>query len=296
MKTTGSDDCLSLIENVRSLVVKGIEGLKLEAVDDDSVRQLLPGKMLRTRLAARLMATRAVAAEAATRLCAATEMAHTASLCHDDVIDNALIRRGLPTLWSVSSTSAAVLVGDLLLCEAMRLVLDTDGGRHVGRFVQSLREVCRAEAEQELLWRGRTADVATCLRLARGKTGPLFAFAASICAEPGSALALALAEAGYRIGAAYQLADDLVDINGDEAAVGKTLGTDAARGKVTLAQLDDGRTKVLIEQVSELCCSALALVTRWPEAQAAVATFLAKDLQPVLDRHLNQVGITVRVS
>ncbi|MHC4295005.1 MAG: polyprenyl synthetase family protein, partial [Planctomycetota bacterium] len=110
-----------LVGEVRGLVVSRIERIGSWAGHAADTKQLLPGKMLRTRLAQRLMECESVRIEAGVLkiLCAASELVHTASLCHDDVIDNALIRRSHPTLWWSSGASAAVLIGDLLLCEAI---------------------------------------------------------------------------------------------------------------------------------------------------------------------------------
>lgn len=250
-----------------------------------NVVQLMPGKMLRTRLASRLVSCPDARADHATvaRICAATEMAHTASLCHDDVIDGGLMRRGRSALWRTTSASGAVLIGDLLLCEAMNIVCEAEDGRYVMPFVQKVREVCAAEAEQELELRGRQPDEQTCLRLARGKTGPLFAFVGLVCAGDDAALCEALEEAGYLIGAAYQLADDLLDVTGDEQFSGKTLGTDGRRGKFTLAQAPQENHRLVKGHISELCRSALDCLSARPWHRRTLAEFMRSDLGPVFD-------------
>ncbi len=226
--------------------------------------------------------------------CAATEMVHTASLCHDDVVDNSMIRRSLPTVWRTSSPSGAILIGDLLLCEAMDLLISTENGRYLTSFMGRLTEVVRAEIEQELVWRGSAADAETCLRLARGKTGPLFGFVAGVCGGDDGALCGLLEEAGYRIGTAYQIADDLLDILGTESTVGKTLGTDSVRGKLTLPQLDDDGWRVAQENIRDLCTSAVELLKEFPKVQEGLTEFLIHDFRPVLDRGLGvDVGIAV---
>ena len=275
--------------DVGSLVAAGIGravGFTDQKVD---VASLLPGKMLRTRLAGRL-ARRGRSDVSDTTLrngCAAVEMVHTASLCHDDVIDSGLTRRGFPTLWKTTSPSGAVLIGDVLLCEALTLLVEQDGGRHLPVFIERVREVIQAEAEQELLWRGKTVSPATCMRLARGKTGPLFAFAARISAGENDPLAGILEKVGYDIGTAYQLADDLLDIAGREETAGKTLGTDRARGKLTLPEVSDGGRRDTRGLIVELCRSALAHLADYPSFQSGLDEFLSRDLQPVLERNLN---------
>lgn len=249
---------------------------------------LKPGKMLRTRLAARMFESGAVkiASDTLHAVCAATELAHTASLCHDDVVDNALIRRSMPTLWQSAGPSGAILIGDLLLCEAINLIMAADDGRFLPAYVAKVQEVVVAEAEQELTWRGRRPDEATSLRLARGKTGALFAFAAMCCGGDDSVLTAALEEVGYRIGTAYQLADDLLDVIGDDSAAGKTLGTDEQREKFTLALSGEQGVRVTADQIGHLCNSSGELLIDFPEAHKGLRAFLLKDLQPVLYRHL----------
>jgi geranylgeranyl pyrophosphate synthase len=260
----------------------------------DNLAQLVPGKMLRSRLAARLVACGGTRAGRRTleRCCAATEFAHTASLLHDDVIDGGLFRRALPAFWTITSPSAAILVGDLLLCKAMALVADTEGGRYMGPFISTIREVCTAEAEQELFLRDKPVDRDTCLRLAREKTGPFFAFVGLVSGGD-TDLAGALEEAGYRIGAAYQIFDDLVDIVGDEREAKKTLGTDVARRKFTLPQSPDDGQREAVECVEGLCRSAIEHVSEWPPARAGIETYLDQDIRPVFQRHLGRQAASI---
>lgn len=256
--------------------------------------QLVPGKMLRTRLAARLVASGAtsVACRTLERLCAAVELVHTASLLHDDVIDNALLRRARPAVWTLTSPSAAILVGDLLLCKAMALLADMEGGRYVGRFVSKVRELCVTEAEQELFLRGELVNRDTCLRLARGKTGPLFAFVGLVSGGD-TDLAGVLEEAGYRIGTAYQVFDDLVDVIGDEGEAKKTLRTDVARRKFTIAQETGGGQQEALDCVESLCRSAVECAGKWPRARAGIETYLDRDLRPVFDRQLGPQRVSL---
>jgi len=244
-----------------------------------SLEQLLPGKMLRSRLAGRLAEAGLVRNLPVLRdVCAAVEMAHTASLCHDDLVDGATLRRGRGSLWQATNPSAAVLIGDLLLCEAVELLRPLGDGAPLGEFLAKVREVIEAEAEQELLLRGSPVSYETCLRLARGKTGPLFAFAAMFCGGDDPQRCSALEEAGYRIGTLYQLADDLVDVVGSETSAGKTLGTDVARGKSTLAQSDVAGPDATREHVRGLCDSAQRCLSPFPNLQFQLQQFLRHDL------------------
>jgi geranylgeranyl pyrophosphate synthase len=311
----------ALLPRVQALIAERL-GQALGPVDGLSdAAALFPGKMLRTRLAGRILADgplgstgfqpvplgstgfqpvppgtgseenrlQTCSTKTIELACAATELVHTASLCHDDVIDGAVIRRAIPTLWRATSPSAAVLIGDLLLCEAIDLITTADGGRLTGAFIRKMRQTCQAETEQELLLRGASVSEETCLRLARGKTGALFAFVAQICGGADAALLAALEEAGYRVGAAYQVADDLLDAIGREESAGKTLGTDAARHKVTLVTAGpDGQARAR-RHVKTLCRGALDCLAPWPAARNGVEEFLSHDLLPLLE----QQGLTM---
>ena len=272
-----------VVAAVRSIVLGHISSATSRLVQDpDGLR---PGKMLRTRLAARLWEAHSalIDLDLLQGLCVVIELTHTASLCHDDVVDNALFRRSMPTLWQSAGATGAILVGDLLLFEAADVMMGAENEGLLRAYVAKVREVVAAEAEHELQWRGKRPDEATLLRLARGKTGALFAFVAQCCGGEDEALSAGLEEAGYRIGTAYQLADDLLDVIGDDAAVGKTLGTDEQREKYTLAQSGAQRAS---ERVRQLCLSADELLTDYPAAKDGLRAFLLNDLQPVLDRHL----------
>ncbi|MFH0965158.1 MAG: polyprenyl synthetase family protein [Planctomycetota bacterium] len=280
------------VHEVKKLVAERVDALAVSLGVRDITGPLGAGKMLRTRLAARLRcAGHALDPDVLVHICAATELVHTASLCHDDVIDGSVVRRALPALWTATSPAAAVLVGDLLMCEASQLVAETAGGRYVRPFVSKVHEVCAAEARQELSLRGKALDDQTSLRLARSKTGPFFALVAMVCSGDEADLARALEEAGYRIGTAYQLADDLWDLVGDEEAAGKTLGTDRRRNKFTLPQAPcDGR-RVAAEHVASLCERALSDLAPWPRMAAALEEFLTCDLRPVMERSVGPVDV-----
>jgi heptaprenyl diphosphate synthase len=234
------------------------------------------GKMLRTRLAAEVLGKNPeqwpLGIEYA---CAAVEMIHTASLFHDDVVDGASLRRGKPALWRVFSPNSAILLGDILFCEALSKLAASPGSRHVSALLDKGREVCIAEAEQELSLRGFSCDFSTCLRIARSKTGPLFAFVGQACGHANDGFSKAMEEVGYRIGTAYQFADDWMDETGDEAAAGKTLGTDRLRRKFTLARSGPESDDLVTRCIAELCGSSLDILQSWPAERAGLESFLS---------------------
>lgn len=273
----------NLADDVRASILTRLQRIERELGMDIAV--LLPGKMLRTRLAGRFAERRVaqVSRKALVSICAATELAHTASLCHDDVIDDSQFRRHRPALWTATGRSAAVLTGDVLLCEALKTVADVGDVRLLTSFISGIRELAEAEIRQELAYRGRIVDTRTCMEIAREKTGPLFAFVARACAGDDEKLRPAMEQAGYLIGAAYQLADDLIDVTGREEISGKALGTDAARNKFTLAQKDaDGRT--VIRTITRLLDEALDALRPWRPARDGLASFIDRDVLPSIVR------------
>lgn len=273
-----------LVSRVQQSTLKGLTADIGSILKPSQMEALLPGKMLRTRLAARLLEAGVPAKEGTvTSCCAAVEMVHTGSLCHDDVIDAGLIRRAAPTLWRKTSCSAAVLIGDILICRAIALVLSVEERRYVECFLAKIQQTVAAETEHELFLRNRPMEEEAYLRVARGKTGAMFSFVGRVCGGTDPALSAALEESGYQIGTAYQLADDLLDVIGTEKDVGKTLGSDARRGKFTLSERDGAGFPITCNHIAELCKTTLDRLRAWPAVQKAVAAFLSDDLQPLTE-------------
>lgn len=239
---------------------------------------MLGGKLLRTRLAAALTGTESDPMnDTLVKACAATELAHTASLFHDDIVDNAEIRRGVSTLWKVTSRTKAVLVGDNLLCAALETVQSTGNIALAQLFIRMVSEVCNAEIEQEFIPADTKPSFDDLCRLARGKTGPLFAFTAFVAAASNVEQQTAFMECGYRLGCAFQLSDDIIDISGDEAIARKTLGTDRLKNKHTPALHDTARAAAECRNQYE---AALRMVERWPDCRERLFEYIRNDLLP----------------
>jgi octaprenyl-diphosphate synthase len=245
--------------------------------------------MLRSSLAARLWQARPrCEEEVLVACCAATELVHTATLLHDDVLDGGLRRRGEPTLWVQVGRPTAVLAGDMLLCEGISLVAGADGGRYTESFVRMVSDTCRAEIEQDVRSsRQLDVDEASCLRLACGKSGPLFAFPASVVGGEDAVLSARLAQVGLCVGTMYQLMDDLLDASGAEIASGKTLGCDELLGRPTLVRLaasgGDGTAgtsarAAVRHHVERLRRQICQLLEPCPELLAAAGDFLDLDV------------------
>jgi octaprenyl-diphosphate synthase len=179
------------------------------------------------------------------QLGAIVELIHTATLVHDDVLDKADRRRGLPTLNEQWGNHAAVLLGDFLFATAFGLSASLEN-RLASRYLAWIAGiVCQGEMLQVLSSGNLDLDEQTYFDLIEKKTAYLFAASARVGAEYVGAPREAvdgLSDYGMRIGTAFQIIDDCLDLDGDEAKVGKTLGTDARQGKVTLPLIHYLRT------------------------------------------------------
>lgn len=210
--------------------------------------------------------------EAARQLAVVAELMHSATLLHDDVIDDAPERRGQPTAKHVLGNAVSVLGGDLLLSHALDRTLAAAPAA-----LPSLLIVLRRLVDGEILQlRGRTElilDPAICFRIMVSKTASLFGWAASAGglvagASPGEQEALRIY--GEALGVAFQLVDDLLDYVGNPESTGKSLLGDLAQGKVTLPLvLACERRPELIEQICAAKAGDLAAVTRLGQAVRA---------------------------
>ncbi len=252
--------------------------------------EFMPGKMLRSRFAGKMAGqANLLSSTGFCDACAAIELVHTASLCHDDVIDRAEERRAKDSLWKQVGNSGAILIGDLLLTNAMKLIALSDGKTYLPAFLDKIKEMVETESEQELLLRDKQMDEATSLRVARSKTGSLFAFLGFICGGDDERFSKVLEETGYLIGTAYQLADDLFDVVSSDEKAGKTLGTDNKRGKLTLPQAGKVGIKATEKHIKKQYFQAIEVLASYPKAQNALKLFLFEDIQPILKQNGFQI-------
>jgi geranylgeranyl pyrophosphate synthase len=209
-----------------------------EAVQDAMMHLLHSGgKRMRPIVVLLVCKLLAADCERAVSLAAAVEMLHTATLVHDDIIDGSLVRRGNPTLNATWSPGATILTGDYLFARAADLAAQTDSVPVMRLFAKALMTICNGELQQMFNSDQRLVDRSDYYRRIYAKTGSLFVLAA----EASGALArvdgqrrLDLRSYGKELGIAFQIVDDLLDFVGDEARVGKPLGSDLAQGLVTL--------------------------------------------------------------
>lgn len=281
------------LAGVLHVVIDSLQQTSLRPMTGDLRNIVCAGKMLRSRLILRLGAVTGIPYHTLARFAACVEMIHAASLLHDDVIDGSHLRRGAPTFWLEKGVPGAILLGDLLICRGITLVLEVGDSTAINRLVEVTGEICDAEVEQELMLRGKTPEWDRCVSIARRKTGALFAFAASVVAGPNEHLSMALTEAGYAIGTAYQLSDDILDVCGDPLSAGKTLGSDAGRSKPTTFSahgVSDGNPA---EYIDELCEKSSALLVAWPDVMDAWMLFLNEDIYPCIKKHLDHYPVGV---
>ena len=167
---------------------------------------------------------------------AAVELLHTATLVHDDLIDGALLRRGIPTLIARWSPPATVLTGDFLFARAAKLAADTDHLPLMKAFSETLATIVNGELTQMFSSRGLIERDNYYKRI-YAKTASLFEMtsrAAAMVSPVDENLVESMRDFGYQIGMAFQVVDDILDFNGDQAAVGKPVGSDLLNGLVTL--------------------------------------------------------------
>lgn len=169
-------------------------------------------------------------------LAAAIELLHTATLVHDDLIDGSLLRRGMPTLNSQWSPGATVLTGDFLFACAAKLASDTDSIPVMSLFSKTLTVIVNGEITQLFTSRCRASREDYYQRI-YAKTASLFETSAKAAALIGSAdetTIEALRAFGYNIGMAFQIVDDVLDFTGEQATLGKPVGSDLRQGLITL--------------------------------------------------------------
>src|SRR5271157_5574937 len=188
--------------------------------------------------------------EALAQAAAATEMVHAYSLVHDDLpaMDNSDLRRGRPTCHKEFDEATAVLAGDGLLTAAFEVLADPDTHGDPGVRCELVAALAGAAGAAgmvggqmiDLIAEHQTLDIGAITRLQRMKTGALIAFsceAGAILAKAPHELRTALRGYAHDLGLAFQIADDLLDVEGSAAETGKPVGADVASGKATFVSI-----------------------------------------------------------
>jgi octaprenyl-diphosphate synthase len=170
-------------------------------------------------------------------LAAVVEFIHTATLLHDDVVDESALRRGRETANAMFGNAASVLVGDFLYSRAFQMMVEVDDMRVMRVLSDATNVIAEGEVLQLMNCHDADVDEARYLQVIRYKTAKLFEAAAQLGAILGGASPGAeagLAAYGMHLGTAFQIIDDVLDYSGQEAETGKHLGDDLAEGKPTL--------------------------------------------------------------
>ena len=170
-------------------------------------------------------------------LAAVVEFIHTATLLHDDVVDDSALRRGNSTANALFGNAAAVLVGDFLYSRAFQMMVGVNDMRVMQVLADATNTIAEGEVLQLMNCHNADVEVEDYLRVIRYKTAKLFQAACRLGGMIGGAtpeIEDALARFGMHLGTAFQLVDDVLDYSGDENATGKHLGDDLAEGKPTL--------------------------------------------------------------
>ena len=170
-------------------------------------------------------------------LAAVVEFIHTATLLHDDVVDESALRRGRPTANSLFGNAASVLVGDFVYSRAFQMMVGVDSMRVLQVLADATNVIAEGEVLQLMNCHNAGIDEENYLQVIRYKTAKLFEAATrlgAILGGAGGAAEEAIAMYGVHLGTAFQLIDDVLDYSGDRQSIGKNLGDDLAEGKATL--------------------------------------------------------------
>ena len=257
------------------------------------------GKHLRPTLVALAAGCFGQPTEAHVTAAVIIEMIHLATLVHDDVMDEAQIRRGSPTVAAKWGNEIAVLFGDCLFAQALKLASNFPTTEVCRAVSLATNTVCSGEILQTQQRRNFPAARNDYFRVIGMKTGELFTLACDLAAflsQANSEQRAALREFGAAVGTAYQIYDDCVDLFGTEVEAGKSLGTDLAKGKLTLPLLLAWE-KANVTDRADL----EGLIQNWrPENLATINAMLQKyaTFQPslqVIENYLEQARQALKI-
>jgi len=170
-------------------------------------------------------------------LAAVVEFIHTATLLHDDVVDESTLRRGRATANAAFGNPASVLVGDFLYSRAFQMMVDAGNMRIMQTLAEATNVIAEGEVLQLMNMHDANLSEEDYLRVIRSKTAKLFeasARLAALLAQASAEVEQACADYGQALGTAFQVIDDVLDYDGDASEMGKNLGDDLREGKATL--------------------------------------------------------------
>ena len=207
-------------------------------------------------------------------MAAVVEFIHTATLLHDDVVDESTLRRGRATANEIFGNPASVLVGDFLYSRSFQMMVETKEMRIMEILADATNVIAEGEVMQLMNMHDASLDEAGYLHVIRSKTAKLFEASARLAAVLAGSSALveeACATYGQALGTAFQIIDDVLDYDGDTAEMGKNLGDDLREGKATLpliaamqrgTEVDAATVRQAIESGSTEQLEAIAQIVR----------------------------------
>ncbi len=190
-----------------------------------------------------------------TSLAASIELLHMATLVHDDIIDDSVLRRGNQTVQSRWGKDVAVFTGDYLLCKALLLIPQDINTKNSKRIVRAIKVVCEGEIQQYQDKYNQNISVQGYLKRIAAKTASLFSMSCYIGASEAKfdkKIVNAFAKFGMSLGMAFQITDDILDIVGKSKTMGKPMGIDFTQGIYTLPiiyALQNKHYSMVIEEI-----------------------------------------------
>ncbi len=225
---------MSIIEDKLMLNVRSRQKIVAQAA-----QELLEagGKRLRPLLLVLSANTGKYNSDKITSLAASIELLHMATLVHDDIIDDSVLRRGNQTVQSKWGKDIAVFTGDYLLCKAFLLIPQDINTKNSNKIVRAIKIVCEGEIQQHQDRYKQDISVQGYLKRIAAKTASLFSMSCYIGASEAKCdkkIANSFAKFGMSLGMAFQITDDILDITGESNKMGKPMGIDFSQGIYTL--------------------------------------------------------------
>jgi Geranylgeranyl pyrophosphate synthase len=244
------------LKELNDFIVKNINSP--HALIDETVKDLAQAGGKRIRPALTILTGRALGhrREKLIPVAASMEIIHMATLVHDDIVDDSIVRRGKPTVQSKYGKDIAVFTGDYLFSQAFSIVSNYANKENLQGFAAAVKRICEGEIEQYESRYSLDVSLLKYLRRIRRKTGVLLALSCTagvVNKKLNPKMVRKLAAFGMYFGLAFQITDDILDYTGTEAAVGKPVGNDIRQGVYTLP---------LIYALKESKCSDLTHILK----------------------------------
>jgi geranylgeranyl pyrophosphate synthase len=284
-ETATLTDLFSSIESDLKVVERAFEEATASDMDllTSAVVHVLGSQGKRLRMALTLLSGKLIAYrfEKLRPMSVALEMVHLATLVHDDIVDHAATRRGIPTVNALFGDNIAILLGDYLFAKTAGLVADVEDFRVDRLFSQTVARICEGSILEMLSARRLDLSIDRYLERISRKTACLI----SACCKGGAIVAggsdaqIALLEDyGTNLGIAFQIVDDVLDYTGTDASTGKPTGNDLRQGLVTLPliyalqQEQNGRHERVsrLIEAHEPSAAAVAAIVRWVAAGSGI--------------------------